>query len=185
MRKEAVQAEFRKQVDTFVEKGVDFLLCEYFEHIEEAEWAIQVCKETSLPVACSLCIGPEGDLHGVSTKECGARMVKAGADIVGINCHYDPFVTLDAVQLVIDGVKEAGLQAHYIAQPLAYHTPDAGKQGFIDLPEFPFALEPRICASRSGLVTTEPSDLVLAPYLVSSIWKDGRQLRKAYRKRQG
>jgi len=143
--KEAVQAEFRKQVDTFVEKGVDFLLCEYFEHIEEAEWAIQVCKETSLPVACSLCIGPEGDLHGVSTKECGARMVKAGADIVGINCHYDPFVTLDAVQLVIDGVKEAGLQAHYIAQPLAYHTPDAGKQGFIDLPEFPFALEPRIC----------------------------------------
>merc|ERR1719152_509962 len=24
-------------------------------------------------------------------------------------------------------------------------TPDASKQGFIDLPEFPFGLEPRIC----------------------------------------
>ena len=30
-------------------------------------------------------------------------------------------------------------------QPLAFMTPDASVQGFIDLPEFPFALEPRIC----------------------------------------
>ena len=30
-----------------------------------------------------------------------------------------------------------------MVQPLGYHTPDAGVQGFIDLPEFPFALEPR------------------------------------------
>jgi betaine-homocysteine S-methyltransferase len=40
---------------------------------------------------------------------------------------------------------KAGLsKVHLACQPLAYHTPDAGKQGFIDLPEFPFALEPRI-----------------------------------------
>lgn len=143
--KEATQQEFRNQVEVFVEQGVDFLLCEYFEHVEEAEWAIEVCKETSLPVACNLCIGPEGDLHGVSTEECGVRMVKAGADIVGINCHFDPFVTIEAVKLIKKGVEAAGLKAHYMAQPLAYHTPDASKQGFIDLPEFPFALEPRIC----------------------------------------
>ena len=31
-----------------------------------------------------------------------------------------------------------------IVQPLAYHTPDARLQGFIDLPEFPFGLEPRL-----------------------------------------
>jgi len=30
-------------------------------------------------------------------------------------------------------------------QPLAFMTPDASVQGFIDLPEFPFALEPRTC----------------------------------------
>jgi len=33
---------------------------------------------------------------------------------------------------------------HMIVQPLAYHTPDARLQGFIDLPEFPFGLEPRL-----------------------------------------
>jgi len=54
------------------------------------------------------------------------------------------------------GLKEAGLLfeeaggdnpngVHLMVQPLAFMTPDAQKQGFIDLPEFPFALEPRIC----------------------------------------
>lgn len=37
---------------------------------------------------------------------------------------------------------------HLAVQPLAYWTPECataeGKQGFIDLPEFPFALEPRL-----------------------------------------
>merc|ERR1719494_854865 len=43
-----------------------------------------------------------------------------------------------------DALDEAGLKKYLAVQPLGFHTPDAGKQGFIDLPEFPFALEPRI-----------------------------------------
>ena len=53
-------------------------MLQYFEHIEEMEWAINVCKETSLPVAATMCIGPDGDLHGVSTGECAVRMAVAG-----------------------------------------------------------------------------------------------------------
>ena len=45
------------------------------------EWAIEVCLETGLPVAASMCIGPEGDLHGVSSAECAVRMAKAGANV--------------------------------------------------------------------------------------------------------
>jgi hypothetical protein len=37
-----------------------------------------------------------------------------------------------------EGLEAAQLKAHLMSQPLAYHTPDCGKQGFIDLPEFPF-----------------------------------------------
>merc|ERR1712084_96585 len=37
---------------------------------------------------------------------------------------------------------------HLAVQPVAYWTPECatpeGKQGFIDLPDFPFALEPRV-----------------------------------------
>merc|ERR1719400_1719031 len=49
--KEAVQAVFKKQIDVFVEEGLDFVLCEYFEHIEETEWAIEECLRSELPVA--------------------------------------------------------------------------------------------------------------------------------------
>ena len=46
---------------------------QYFEHIEEMEWAIQVCKENKKAVAATMCIGPEGDMHGVSAAECAVR----------------------------------------------------------------------------------------------------------------
>jgi len=143
--KAKTQKEFQNQVDVFVENKVDFLIAEYFEHIEEMEWAVEVCVKSGLPVVASMCIGPDGDMHGVTAGECGVRMAKAGAHVVGINCHFDPFVTLDGMRKMKTALDKAGLKVHMIAQPLAFHTPDAGKQGFIDLPEFPFGLEPRIC----------------------------------------
>lgn len=140
-----VKDEFRKQIKVFVDEGLDFLLCEYFEHVEEMEWAIQACKETDKAVAANMCIGPDGDMHGVSAAECAIRMARAGADVVGINCHFDPFVALEAIKKMKAGLDAAGLKPYLMVQPLAFHTPDAGRQGFIDLPEFPFALEGRIC----------------------------------------
>jgi betaine-homocysteine S-methyltransferase len=142
--KEVVQAEFKKQLDEFVKNGVDFLICEYFEHIEEMEWAIEESLKTGLVVASTMCIGPKGDMHGVTTGECAVRMAKAGSKIVGVHCHFDPMVLLDAMELVKEGLDKAGLKVHMMVQPIGYHTPDASKQGFIDSPEFPFALEPRI-----------------------------------------
>ena len=67
--------------------------------------------------------------------------------LVGVNCHFDPIKSLEALKLMKDGLEKAGLldSIYLMCQPLAYQTPDAGRQGFIDLPEFPFALEPRIC----------------------------------------
>ena len=109
------------------------------------EWAIEECVRSGLPVAASMCIGPEGDMHGVSAGDCAVRMARAGAGIVGINCHFDPFISLDCIRKMKAGLEAAGLSPFLFLQPLGYCTPDAGKQGFIDLPEFPFALEPRIC----------------------------------------
>ncbi|XP_031558118.1 betaine--homocysteine S-methyltransferase 1-like [Actinia tenebrosa] len=143
--KEACQVEFKKQLEVFMKKNVDFLIAEYYEHVEEAEWAVEVCKATGKPTACSLCIGPEGDMHGVSAGDCAVRLVKAGADVVGVNCHFGPIKCLETMRLMKAALDAAGLKCHLMIQPLGYHTPDCGKQGFIDLPEFPFGLEPRIC----------------------------------------
>lgn len=57
---------------------------QYFEHVEEAEWATEVAARTGLPVVTSLCIGPEGDMHGVSAAECAVRLAKAGV----LRFHY-------------------------------------------------------------------------------------------------
>lgn len=173
--KEKVKGEFKKQLLQF--RDLDFLLCEYFEHIEEMEWAIQACKEVvaeevkeGLPkkaICASMCIGPDGDLNDVSAGDCAVRMAKAGANVVGVNCHFDPFASLETMQIMKDALEDANLlnkgtpkvckgkqaapshmnrKVYLMCQPLAFHTPDAdSRQGFIDLPEFPFALEPRTC----------------------------------------
>jgi len=79
-------------------------------------------------------------------------MAGAGADLVGINCHFDPFVSLECMEIMKTALEASGHMRnpdfHLAVQPLAYWTPECGtekgKQGFIDLPEFPFALEPRV-----------------------------------------
>uniref|UniRef100_A0A8C0IRS3 Hcy-binding domain-containing protein n=1 Tax=Chelonoidis abingdonii TaxID=106734 RepID=A0A8C0IRS3_CHEAB len=81
---------------------------------------------------------------GPWTPEAAVEHPEAGASIVGVNCHFDPETCLRTVKLMKEGLEAAQLKAHLMSQPLAFHTPDCGKQGFIDLPEFPFALEPRI-----------------------------------------
>ena len=143
--KDKVQEEFRKQTEVFKANGVDFMIAEYFEHVEEIEWAIEVLKEMNVPVAANMCINSDGDLNGVDAGECAVRMAKAGADIVGVNCHFDPFVSLNTIKTMKTALDVEGLTPYLMVQPLGYLTPDAEKQGFIDLPEFPFALEPRVC----------------------------------------
>lgn len=49
--------------------------------MEEAEWAVESCKATGKPTAVSLCIGPQGDLHGIPTGECAVRLAHAGTAI--------------------------------------------------------------------------------------------------------
>ncbi|ELT97994.1 hypothetical protein CAPTEDRAFT_135004, partial [Capitella teleta] len=142
--KKATQEQFRKQAEVLVNNNMDVLLCEYFERLEEIEWAIEVCKTFGKPIAATMCIGPDGDLMNNSTGDCAVRMVKAGADIIGINCKFDPFVCLEGMRKMKAGLDAAGLRAHLMVQPLAFLTPDANKHGYTDLPEFPFALEPRL-----------------------------------------
>uniref|UniRef100_A0A5F9CPN4 Betaine--homocysteine S-methyltransferase n=1 Tax=Oryctolagus cuniculus TaxID=9986 RepID=A0A5F9CPN4_RABIT len=138
-----VKSIFQQQLAIFMKKNVDFLIAEYFEHVEEAVWAVETLKTSGKPVAATMCIGPEGDLHGVPPGECAVRLVKAGASIVGVNCHFDPMMSLQTVKLMKEGLAAARLHAYLMSQPLAYHTPDCSKQGFIDLPEFPFGPEPQ------------------------------------------
>nr|AGS56949.1 truncated homocysteine methyltransferase splice variant 3 [Sus scrofa]AGS56952.1 truncated homocysteine methyltransferase splice variant 6 [Sus scrofa] len=100
-----VKKVFRQQLEVFMKKNVDFLIAEYFEHVEEAVWAVEALKASGKPVAATMCIGPEGDLHGVTPGQCAVRLVKAGASIVGVNCHFDPTISLQTVKLMKEGLQ--------------------------------------------------------------------------------
>merc|ERR1719464_2690838 len=70
-------------------------------------------------------------------------MAKAGADLIGLNCLFGPFVMLDCMKVMKDALDKEGLKCHLMCQPLGYRVPDAGHFGWINIPEFPYALEPR------------------------------------------
>ena len=48
------------------------------------EWAIEEACKTGLDVGSTMCIGPDGDLHGVTTSECAVRMAKAGTILIPV-----------------------------------------------------------------------------------------------------
>jgi betaine-homocysteine S-methyltransferase len=143
-KKAAVIADYMTQVKIFKDSNVDFLLAEYIGCIEEAEWAVEAMKKSGLPVAMTMCIGPAGDFKGVPIEECGVRLARTGADIIGVNCRFEPDTLIDTIVLMQKAINKEGLSAHYLIQPCGYRTHDACMKGFPQVPECPFALESRL-----------------------------------------
>ena len=70
------------------------------------------------------------------------------------------FVSLKTMRIMKEGLQGAGLTPFLMMQPIAYCCPDAGKQGIIDLPEFPFALEPRISTRSTHVLITRTASII-------------------------
>ncbi|XP_068234768.1 betaine--homocysteine S-methyltransferase 1-like isoform X2 [Palaemon carinicauda] len=138
-----VQANIKDQVKTFMVNKVDFIICEFFMYVEEMEWAIEEVTKSGLPVVASMCIGLKGDYAGVSAGECAVRMARAGADVVGVNCLFDPYMTVDTIKVMKSALDEAGLKPFLLTQPNGFFTTGTGKEGYLSCPEYPFAMEAR------------------------------------------
>lgn len=142
---EAVEDDIRTQIGPFIEHNVDYILVEFFFNILEIEVAIKVAKQYNKPVAATMRIGPPGDLNGVSSGECAVRMAKAGADIVGVNCSFDPKDSVETIRLMKKALDAEGLSPFLMMQPVGFHTQDVThvKEGYHASNEFPFCLESR------------------------------------------
>ncbi|XP_063609165.1 betaine--homocysteine S-methyltransferase 1-like isoform X1 [Penaeus indicus] len=141
--KKEVQAVIRTQLDTLRKNKVDFLIVEYYIYVEEIEWAIEEAKKYGLPVAASMCIGKEGDLTGVPPGECAVRMARAGADVVGVNCLFDPVMTIDTIRLMKEALDAQGLHPFLMTQPNGFFSTGTDRYGYLSCPEYPLALESR------------------------------------------
>ncbi|MBC7288421.1 MAG: homocysteine S-methyltransferase family protein [Armatimonadetes bacterium] len=83
---------YRLQLEAMVPEGVDFILAETFEALEEAEAALMAARQVApdLPVAITMSFSlPNGRTSmGVSGEEAARRLVELGADIIGANCGH-------------------------------------------------------------------------------------------------
>lgn len=116
--KDKTIAELKTATAALIENDIDMIVCEYFRNIEEMEWAIELAKSYGKPVAATMCMGPNGDEDGIGIEECAVRMAKAGADLVGLNCLFDPFIMLDCMKIMKAAMDKAGLKPHLMTQPL-------------------------------------------------------------------
>lgn len=142
-----VKEEFRTEIDIFVQKKADFLLGEFFGDVREAVIAVESMREFGggLPVALTLRAGPTGDFNDVPLQQCAVMLKKAGADIIGVNCGFDPETTIKSIGMMKEGLDREGLSAFLMTQPCGFHCKEGAntKKGFYNMPEYPYALEPR------------------------------------------
>lgn len=71
----------------------------------------------------------------------------AGANMIGVNCYYDPDVCLETMKIMKQALEKEGLKRHLIVQPMGYKTPEcldhsnpARRMGITGLAEFPYGV---------------------------------------------
>lgn len=121
-----VRDMYEEQVKWAVEGGVDFIIAETIEFVEEALIALDVIKKYKLPALVTFGATYEKSKDEYDWIE-GCRMLEAnGADVVGFNCIRGPETMLPLLEKARKAVN-----CFIASQPVPYHTSTA-------LPAFQF-----------------------------------------------
>lgn len=91
---------FAEQARALVEGGVDFIILETFASLSLLLTALRGVKAAvDAPVAAQMVFTPRGRTHsGRTARECFDALIRAGADLVGLNCGIGPGNALEVVQ---------------------------------------------------------------------------------------
>ena len=81
----------------------------------------------------------------------------SGADIIGVNCKFDPNTSMEALRLMKEALDKEGFNPYLMIQPVGYHTPDAGRVGFASLPETPFGANAFHCVLVACIIAKRVS----------------------------
>jgi len=98
---------YQEQVDILVEEKVDFLLLETFLSLADGLTALKCAKRSGLPVMITITFKELDQTEdGYSAAQACQRLSGEGADIVGMNCHWQPELMLplmDQIRAAVDG----------------------------------------------------------------------------------
>ncbi|TDT31199.1 homocysteine S-methyltransferase family protein [Naumannella halotolerans] len=118
---ELVRAQYREQLSWAVEEGIDLVIAETNDFVGEAEIALQVCQEFSLPAVVNFAsVRPEETYDGYGYVEAVQRLADAGAAVVGLNCSRGPVTMLPLLERI-----RAATDTPIAALPVPYRTTEA------------------------------------------------------------
>ncbi len=96
------RALFREQMDALVESGVDLLMLETFQDLEELRQAVFAARESAGPemaIIAHVSIGADGTLAcGASVAEFTRVLNEWPVDAIGLNCSSGPSAILEAAE---------------------------------------------------------------------------------------
>ncbi len=112
-----VRKQYTEQVAWANEAGVDFILAETIEYLDEALIALEVIKQHNLPAVINFTPIYEKSKDGYDWIKACKILRDNGADVVGFNCGRGPETLLPLVRALRDAV-----DGPIAAIPVPYHT---------------------------------------------------------------
>lgn len=135
MEPEEARSICREQVAALADAGPDLFVVETQQSTVEARYFIDACREIApeIPVLASLTFNRDGRTFFGDTPVDGCRrLVKRGADVVGINCSSGPADTFPLVEEVARNVDHP-----LVVKPNAgYPTDVDGQMHYLSSPEY-------------------------------------------------
>jgi methionine synthase / methylenetetrahydrofolate reductase(NADPH) len=114
---------FEQQIGVLADSDIDGVLLETFYEYEEMQLALRITRSfTTLPVICQFAaedVGRTSD--GYAVEDAFARLLDAGADVVGFNCRTGP-----------TGIKRALEKSALSSDVLVSVFPNAGIPDYVD-----------------------------------------------------
>jgi len=112
------QKMYEEQVRWAKEAGVDFVVAETINWVDEMKIALKAIKEEGLIAITNFSI-PKGDLTrcGQTPEDACKMMEDLGADVVGLNCYRGPEMTMKFLPKIREKVS-----CHVSALPVPYRT---------------------------------------------------------------
>jgi betaine-homocysteine S-methyltransferase len=149
-----VERIFDEQVGWAVEAGVDYFVAETLGWVGEALIALKaIRRQSKVPAVITFAMHQEElTRDGLTPAQACQRMEKAGADVVGLNCHRGPRTMLPLLKEI-----RAAVKCHVAGLPVPYRTTPA-QPSFMALRDpccgdrmaFPDGLDP-FMATRSEI----------------------------------
>ncbi|MEX2260417.1 MAG: bifunctional homocysteine S-methyltransferase/methylenetetrahydrofolate reductase [Bryobacteraceae bacterium] len=129
------RAIFREQADTLLDAGVDLLILETFQNLDELREAIFAAREAAgleMTIVAQVTIDDFGNLPGgAATETFTRRLDEWPADVIGLNCSVGPKVTLETVEKMmrstrkpISAMPNAGLPARVEGRNIYLCSPE-------------------------------------------------------------